>query len=95
MDLVEKGASGIYHIGGGQPISWYDYAKLIFQTANVSPELRPTNEREYRTSAKRPRYSALSNSKMEAVGLPAMPPLDFAVRSYMSLRARRISASRA
>lgn len=95
MDLVEKGASGIYHIGGGQPVSWYDYARLIFQTANVPAELRPTNEREYRTAARRPRYSALSNARMEAAGLPPMPPLDFAVRSYMSLRARRISASRA
>ncbi len=80
MDLVEKGASGVYHIGGGEPISWYHYAQMIFRAANLTPELRPTNEREYRTAAQRPRYSALSNRKMESDGLPAMPPLEFAVK---------------
>lgn len=94
MDLVEQGARGIFHVGGGEPVSWYHYAEMIFRAANVSPELRPTNEREYRTAAKRPRFSALSNAKMERAGVTPMPALEFAVRSYMSLRARRLSASR-
>lgn len=93
-DLIEKNARGIYHVGGGQPISWYDYARMIFDAANVTPELRPTSEREYRTSAQRPKYSALSNQKMEAAGVAPMPPLDMAVRSYMALRARQLTASR-
>ncbi|HBY59024.1 MAG TPA: dTDP-4-dehydrorhamnose reductase, partial [Solibacterales bacterium] len=52
--LVERGAQGVYHLGGGTPISWYEYAKLIFQAAGLSPELRATTEREYRTAARRP-----------------------------------------
>ena len=40
-----------------------------------SPLLLATNEREYRTPARRPKYSALSNAKMERVGLEPMPPL--------------------
>lgn len=93
-DLLEKGCRGLYHVGGGQPISWYDYARMIFEAANVTPELRPTNEREYRTSAQRPKYSALSNQKMEAAGVAPMPSLEMAVRSYMLLRARRLTATR-
>lgn len=82
-DLVDRGASGVFHAGGGTPISWFDFASKIFAIAGVNPQLRPTNEREYRTAARRPRYSALSNGKMEAFGIAPMPALDDAIRSYL------------
>lgn len=85
-DMVAKGLSGVYHMGGGQPISWYEYAKLIFEIAGLSPSLQPTNEREYRTAARRPKFSALSNSKLDASGVEKMPPLRDALRAYMEAR---------
>lgn len=86
IDLVERGLLGLFHIGGGTPISWFDWARMIFQAAGVQAELRPTNEREYRTAARRPKFSALSNAKIERLGLAPMPPLEDALRSYMILR---------
>jgi dTDP-4-dehydrorhamnose reductase len=86
VDLVERSAHGVYHIGGGEPISWFDFARLIFETARVEPRLQATNEREYRTPARRPKYSPLSNSKMEKLGLAPMPPLREAVETYFRLR---------
>jgi dTDP-4-dehydrorhamnose reductase len=86
VDMLEKGISGLFHMGGGEAISWYDYAKLIFELAGLSPELRPTDEREYRTAARRPKFSALSNSKMEQAGIAAMPPLREAVAEYLRSR---------
>lgn len=83
-ELVERGASGIYHGGGGEAISWFDYAKLIFRLAGLSPELRPTNEREYRTAARRPKFSALDNARLRADGIAAMPPLEEAVADYLA-----------
>jgi dTDP-4-dehydrorhamnose reductase len=85
-DLVDRSANGVFHIGGGTPISWFDYARLIFDAAGLKPELKPTNEREYRTAARRPRYSALLNSKMEALGVAPMPRLEDALESYMKAR---------
>ena len=90
VDLIEGGHRGLFHAGGGAPISWYDYASLIFQAAHLSPELRPTNEREYRTAARRPQYSALSNARMEGLGLDPMPPLEQAVHEYMRRREGRV-----
>jgi len=92
-DLVDKGLDGVFHIGGGVPISWFEFARLIFQAAQVSPELRPTNEREYRTEARRPKFSALSNAKMEAAGLAPMPPLEAALRDYFERRHQRLAGS--
>lgn len=90
-DLVERKATGVFHMGGGTPISWFDYARLIFRLAGVSPSLQPTNEREYRTAARRPKYSALSNTKMEATGVTPFPPLEQAVADYLSRRAGMIA----
>jgi len=85
--LMESSQTGLFHIGGGTPISWYGFAKLIFEKAGVHPELKPTNEREYRTAAKRPKFSALSNAKMESVGVSPMPDLGEAIERYLVTRA--------
>ena len=88
-DLVERGTYGIFHIGGGTPISWFDWAGKIFKAAGVNPPLKPTNEREFRTAARRPKFSALSNARMEALGTAPMPSLDEAIREYLSLAAKK------
>jgi dTDP-4-dehydrorhamnose reductase len=88
-DLAEREAKGVFHIGGGTPISWFDWAVKIFTAAKVSPVIKPTNEREFRTAARRPKYSALSNAKMESLGLPPMPTLDEAIGLYLMARARK------
>jgi dTDP-4-dehydrorhamnose reductase len=92
VDMVERKLSGIYHAGGGAPVSWFEFARIIFEEADLKAELRATNEREHRTPARRPRYSALLNSKMEAAGVRPMPPLREAVRNYMAARQRVLSS---
>jgi dTDP-4-dehydrorhamnose reductase len=88
-DLVEKKAAGLLHAGGGTPISWFDWATKIFAAAGLNPPLKPTNEREFRTAARRPRYSALSNAKMESLGIAPMPRLEDAIREYLKVRSAR------
>jgi len=86
IDLVERKLSGLFHIGGGTPSSWFQFARLIFDAAGLDPVLLATNEREYRTPARRPKYSALSNAKMERMGLEPMPPLKEVLATYFSSR---------
>ena len=73
------------------PISWFQFARTIFEVAGAMPMLLATNEREYRTRAKRPKYSALSNAKMERVGLDPMPPVRQALEGYFAERSRAVS----
>jgi len=86
IDLVERNFSGLFHIGGGAPTPWFQFARLIFDAAGLDPVLLATNEREYRTPARRPRYSALSNAKMERSGLEPMPALREVLVSYFAQR---------
>jgi len=86
IDLLEKDLAGIFHVGGGQPISWFEYARLIFDKAGLKADLHPTDEREYRTAARRPKFSALANVRMGKCGVEAMPTLGDAVESYLAAR---------
>jgi dTDP-4-dehydrorhamnose reductase len=81
-------------MGGGEAISWFDYAQMIFDLAGLKPTLIRTNEREYRTAARRPKFSALSNEKLHQVGLSPMPPLREAVAEYLRKR-EQVTAHRA
>jgi dTDP-4-dehydrorhamnose reductase len=90
-DLLERRLTGVFHVAGGIAISWFEYARLIFRLADVKADLQPTNARQYRTPARRPKFSALSNSKMEKAGVQPMPPLEEAVGDYLDARGKHFS----
>jgi dTDP-4-dehydrorhamnose reductase len=86
IDVVERDLEGIFHIGGGQPVSWFEFAKLIFEKAGVTANLAATNEREYRTLAARPKFSALENARLRVHNVKPMPPLGDAGGEYFVAR---------
>jgi dTDP-4-dehydrorhamnose reductase len=86
VDLLEKAEPGLYHIGGGETISWYRYALKILEAAKLEADIEPTNHREFVTPARRPRHSSLSNQKIESLGFAPMPPLDKALADYLKRR---------
>lgn len=91
-DLVERSVSGVVHCGGGVAISWYEFAAMIFRESGLEPNLRPTTDREYRTPARRPKFTALVNARLAELGLEPMPPLDVALRSYLNQRRQALGA---
>ena len=86
VDLLGFGQFGLYHIGGGRKISWYHYGLKILEAAGFKADIQPTNHREFKTSARRPRNAELSNSKAESLGLQKMPSLEDALTEYMQFR---------
>ena len=94
VDLLEKAAPGLYHLGGGETISWYEWARKIAAVAGLSPDLiSPIGHVDYPTPAKRPQYASLANAKAEALGIAAMPSLDQAAAEWLELR-NKIGAAR-
>ena len=86
IDIFERDLDGVFHVGGGEAVSWFHYAKLIFEKAGLKADVTPTNEREYRTPARRPKFSALDNARMRESGIEPMPPLATAVEAYLEAR---------
>lgn len=88
-DLVEHGTTGLIHAGGGSPITWFDFAQIIFAAAGLSPGVTPVGAHEYPTPARRPAYSALQNAGLDALGLAPMPALPDALADYLKRRVPR------
>ena len=82
-DLVDLGQTGVFHGAGEQAVSFYDYARLIFRVAKLDVDLQPADERQFRTPARRPKYSVLRNERMRGLGLAPMPELEEMVASYL------------
>jgi len=66
--LIQKdtGAFGIYHYSNEGVASWYDFAKAIFEEANIDIELKPIRTAAYPLPAKRPSYSVMDKGKVKA-----------------------------
>ena len=87
LDILERRIPfGVYHLAGGEAVSWYDFARKILSAARCPVQLDPTNRHEYKTRAPRPLYAVLSNARIEAAGIAPMPGLDQCLREYLDLR---------
>ncbi len=61
---VKKNLGGIYHLTGSQATTWYDFAKMIFESSGHEIKLNPIPTSEFPTPAQRPKYSILDNTKL-------------------------------
>ncbi len=57
---------GIYHYSNEGLCSWYDFAKSIFEYANIAVNVSPVLSTAYKTVAKRPKFSVMSKAKTKA-----------------------------
>jgi len=72
-DLLEKGESGIFHLGSRGMISWYDFAQKIFQLRGISTPVNPVSSNFFNAKAKRPSFSKLDILKAQKVlGKPSI-----------------------
>ena len=67
--LLENGASGLFHLSNAGEVSFADYAAAIFQIAGVRCSIERVSSAEYNAPAARPLYSTLDNSKATAAGV--------------------------
>ena len=67
LDIIasEKKAYGIYHYSNEGAISWYDFAKAIFELGNIEVKVNPLKTSEYPTKAARPAFSVMDKTKIK------------------------------
>ncbi len=56
----------IYHYSNEGFASWYDFAVLIMEIAELNCKVKPIQTKDYPTKAKRPLYSVLNKKKIKA-----------------------------
>lgn len=79
VELLEGEPYGIYHICGDGEISWYEFAKEIFNQYGANVNLIPCKTEEFPRPAKRPKYSHMKNTVF-------MRDWRVALKDYMALR---------
>ncbi len=91
VDSVEKDIfPGVYHATGPDSMSWYEFALMAITAYRESKGIDRTVEiasiltEEWPTPAERPKYSVLSNEKLQSQGISAMPALDVAISDFVS-----------
>jgi dTDP-4-dehydrorhamnose reductase len=69
LDLLDSGASGIWHVANAGETSWYDFARAIFEEWDLEPEIKPINSADWKAikpdSATRPTYSVFDLAPLE------------------------------
>ena len=80
--LELKPEFGAYHMVNEGCCSWYEFTKAIFEILGWDVEVKPIKSSELKRLAKRPRFSALENEKLEKLGL-RMRPWKEALREYL------------
>lgn len=59
-------AYGLYHYSNEGVASWYDFAKAVFEFADIDMKVLPVASSAFVTKAKRPHYSVLDKSKIKS-----------------------------
>lgn len=66
IKLAASKAQGFYHACSRGNISWYDFAKGIFEIAGMDVEVLPQTTEELARPAPRPAFSTLDTQKLES-----------------------------
>ena len=84
--LVERDAAsappGVYHCVNSGSCTWLELAQELAQKLGVTATLEPVRMADMPLRATRPQYCALSNAKLQALGI-TMPPWQDALARYV------------
>jgi dTDP-4-dehydrorhamnose reductase len=95
LDLLDRGASGVWHLTNAGETTWYGFAKAALEEFGVVSEVTPITSADWKrarpASATRPPYSVLDVTPFEhLVGRPMRPWRD-ALRSYRDIVLGRVA----
>jgi dTDP-4-dehydrorhamnose reductase len=85
--LILTDAYGLYHLTSEGECNWYEFAKAVFETAGLHPEVQPVSSDQFVLKARRPGYSVLENRHFRDAGFPDMRHWREALAAYIRGRA--------
>ncbi|MGA7578692.1 MAG: dTDP-4-dehydrorhamnose reductase [Desulfobaccales bacterium] len=85
LALAPTEAFGTYHATCRGETTWYEFARLILETAGLRAAVAPCSTAEYPRPARRPANSVLANRLLAVQGLDLMPPWQDAFREFWEI----------
>jgi dTDP-4-dehydrorhamnose reductase len=71
--LIKTDAFGLYHMSCEGEVSWYEFARVIWETLHLETPLYPASVNDFPPVVKRPFYSVLENRNLRELGINYMP----------------------
>ena len=88
LAMVRRHLTGIYHVAGSEPVSKFEFARRVALTFGFDPaKIVPTQIRESKLKAPRPRNTSMSITKTSAALERSMPDVESGLRRFAQLRA--------
>ena len=81
--LIESGNFGLYHMTCEGEVSWYQFAKVIWETLGLETPLSPASVKDFPLVVKRPFYSVLENKNLRTLGIDQMPHWKDALLNFL------------
>lgn len=81
--IIAKIPFGVYHVTNQSGISWFEFAKKIFELAGLSPKLQAVKTADHKESFRRPLSTILENTQLRLVGIIPLRLLSEALQSYL------------
>jgi dTDP-4-dehydrorhamnose reductase len=86
LPLAATGRYGLYHVTNAGDCTWYEFAKAILELSGIDRPIEPVSTAFFKSAARRPSYSVLSNDKLAAAGVTPLRPWREALADYLSKR---------
>jgi dTDP-4-dehydrorhamnose reductase len=86
--LSRTDSFGLYHATAEGSCSWFEFAKKIFEIAEMNVKVVVAGANEFPMKVPRPKYSVLENHGLKALGLNSFPSWEDSLRSYLVSTAR-------
>ncbi len=82
-ELIEQDAVGLFHLTNAGECSWFEFARGVLELAGVDAKMEQISTEQMNQRARRPPYSALDTTRLEAVGLDPLRSWKEALGDYL------------
>ena len=81
--LIKTNAFGLYHMSCEGEVSWYEFAKTIWDSLKLKTPLYPASVKDFPVVVKRPFYSVLENVNLKKIGIDIIPDWKEALNKFL------------
>jgi dTDP-4-dehydrorhamnose reductase len=82
--LIQTDAFGLYHMSCEGEVSWYEFAKTIWDTLKLKTPLYPASVKDFPLVVKRPFYSVMENKNLKKIDIDIMPNWKEGLKEFLA-----------
>lgn len=84
LELSHTDAWGLYHATNAGALTWFEFAKAIFEESGLQVDVTPITTAEFAAAARRPAFSVLDCAKLKALIGRTLPPWRKSLAGYLA-----------